>query len=487
MTSDNPDGRTFEVLVVGNGVLGLSLGLTLARRGTRVAVLGRTDRPWAASAAAGAMLGTFGEVTTTLLASEQGRAKLDLGVQATRMWDDWLSRLYEDAGDSTDLRCADGTVMLLNSVGVPGIDSANYAAIRRTLDEYREPYEDIDPADVDWLDPDPTTRPLKGMFIPGEHAVDAGALLARLETAFQKAGGTLLDGFGERLEASGDRIGGVRLTSGETVSAGQVVLAAGAAAQTLLDTVPAVAAAVPRLCAGVGVSVVARVDPDVPGPASVLRTPNRAFACGLHLVPRGRGRVYLGATNAIEPEPADVPSIRDATFLLGCALRQLRRDLDTSGIERIQVGNRPVAFDGFPLIGRTGLDGLWMMTGTYRDGLHLSPLLAEEMTRRLLGEDTRHDLSVFDPVRAPVQAQTRAEVVETAVVHLLATGYEDEWRIPNAWPAVIEAQLRAGFTKFAAELDDEYTPPAEILAKAQMNPQFAKQVREYYAASRAAL
>ncbi|WP_406254064.1 NAD(P)/FAD-dependent oxidoreductase [Streptomyces chartreusis] len=486
MTSDNPAGRTFEVLVVGNGVLGLSLGLTLARRGTKVAVLGRTDRPWAASTAAGAMLGTFGEVTSTLIASEQGRAKLDLGVQATRLWDDWLDQLAEDTGEHDDLRCADGTVMLLNSVGVPGIDSANYAAIRKTLDEYKEPYEDIDPAELGWLDPDPLARPLMGMFIPGEHAVDSGRLLARLQSALLKAGGTLLDGFGESLVTEGERIAGVKLTSGDTLTAGQVVLAAGAASQTLLDTVPALTGSIPRLCAGVGVSVVARVDPAVPGPTSVLRTPNRAFACGLHLVPRGQGHVYLGATNAIEPDPADVPSIRDATFLLGCALRQLRRDLDTAGIEKIQVGNRPVAFDGFPLVGAAGLDGLWMMTGTYRDGLHLSPLLADEMARRILGDDTRHDLSVFQPVRRPTQAHSRTDVVETAVTHLLATGYEDEWKIPNAWPAVIEAQLRAGFAKFADALDDEFTPPAEILAKAQMNPAFAQQVRQYYAASRAA-
>ncbi|MFJ5222660.1 NAD(P)/FAD-dependent oxidoreductase [Streptomyces sp. NPDC088400] len=487
MTTEHLAGRNYEVLVVGNGVLGLSLGLSLARRGTKVAVLGRGDRPWAASTAAGAMLGTFGEVTTTLLKSEQGRTKLDIGVQATKLWDQWLAGLAEDTGKTDSLLTADGTVMLLNSVGVPGIDSANYAAIRETLDRYKEPYEDIDPADVTWLDPNPTTRPLMGMFIPGEHAVDAGRLLERLEDAFTRAGGELVAGFGEELIHSGDRITGVKLASGDTVSAGQVVLAAGAASQSLLDTVPSVAAAMPRLCAGVGVSVLARVNPDEPGPTSVLRTPNRAFACGLHLVPRGRGEVYLGATNAIEPEPADVPSIRDTTFLLGCALRQLRRDLDESGIVKVQVGNRPVAFDGFPLIGETTLDGLWMMTGTYRDGLHLSPLLAEEMTRRLLGEKPGHDLGIFNPVRPPVQAQSRADIVDTAVVHLLATGYEDEWKLPNAWPKVIEAQLRADYSKFADQVDDEFTPPAEILAKARMNPVFLKQIREYYATTRAAV
>jgi glycine/D-amino acid oxidase-like deaminating enzyme len=477
----------YDVLVVGNGVLGLSLGLTLARRGTRVAVVGKPNRPWAASAAAGAMLGTFGEVTTTLLKSAEGRAKLDIGVQATAKWDPWLAALAEDSGETEDLLTARGTVMLLNSVGVPGIDSANYAAIRQTLDEYKEPYEDVDPHEIPWLDPNPTTRPLMGMFMPDEHAVDATALLTRLEVALERVGGTLVEGFGQRLVQTGGKITGVTLTDGETLSAGQVVLAGGAASQSLLDTVPDVSAGIPRLCAGVGVSVVARIDETKPAPTSVLRTPNRAFACGLHLVPRGSGHVYLGATNAIAPEPEDAPSIRDTTFLLHCAIRQLRTDLVFSGIERIQVGNRPVAFDGFPLVGPAGDTGLWLMTGTYRDGLHLSPLLADEMARRLAGEEPRHDLGTFSPVRAPIQAATREDVVETAVMHLLATGYEDEWNIPNAWPAVIETQLRADYAKFAAELDDEYTPPAEILAKARMSPAFAKQIREYYAASRAAV
>ncbi|MBL1102641.1 NAD(P)/FAD-dependent oxidoreductase [Streptomyces coffeae] len=486
MTSEHPTGQTFEVLVVGNGGLGLSLGLTLARRGTKVAVLGRDDRPWAASTAAGAMLGTFSEVTTTLLATEEGRSKLDLGVEATKLWAEWLAGLDDQGGTGADLQVADGTVMLLNSVGVPGIDSANYTAIRESLEQYGEPFEDIDPADVEWLDPNPTTRPLKGMFLPNEHAVDAAALLQRLEAAFVRAGGQLITGFGERLVHSGGRITGVQLTSGDTVTADQVVLAAGAASQTLLDTVPEVAAAIPRLVSGVGVSVVARVDPDKPTPRSVLRTPNRAFACGLHVVPRSRSEIYLGATNAIAAQPADVPSVRDTTFLLHCALRQLRRDIDDTGIARVQVGNRPVAMDGFPLVGRTGLDGLWMMTGTYRDGLHLSPLLAQEMTRRLLEEESEYDLSRFGPVRSPIQAQSRADIVDTAVTHLMATGYEDEWTIPNAWPKVLEAQLHADFARFAAELDPEYTPPAEILAKARVSPGFAKQVREYYAAGRSA-
>ncbi|ALG10538.1 hypothetical protein AOZ06_29850 [Kibdelosporangium phytohabitans] len=178
-----------DVVVVGNGSLGLSLGLVLARRGVRVAVLGRPHRPGAASTAAGAMIGTFGEVTTTLLKSDYGRTKLDWAYRASRMWPQWLASLSPDS-DGTDLLTADGTIVMLNTIGLPEIDTENYRAIRRALTEYDEPYEDIE--DIGWLDPEPAARPLRAMFLHHEHAVNAPELLVRLEKAFLGAGGALI-------------------------------------------------------------------------------------------------------------------------------------------------------------------------------------------------------------------------------------------------------------------------------------------------------
>jgi glycine oxidase len=135
------DGHAFDVVVIGNGVLGLSLALTLVRQKVRVALVGEAHRPWAASTAAGAMLGCFGEVTTTLLKSEYGRTKLEFDVRARKQWDDWLVRLASDAGDA-DIFVADGTMVILNTVGLPGIDDANFVAIREALRRYKEPFED---------------------------------------------------------------------------------------------------------------------------------------------------------------------------------------------------------------------------------------------------------------------------------------------------------------------------------------------------------
>ncbi|GAB3838652.1 FAD-dependent oxidoreductase [Kribbella italica] len=474
--------QVFDVVVVGNGSLGLSLGLVLARRGVRVAVLGQPHRPGAASSSAGAMIGTFGEVTTTLLKTEYGRTKLDWAYRASKLWPDWLASLSPDT-DGRELFTADGTVVMLNSVGLPEIDTDNYRAIRRALGEYGERFEDLDPEDIEWLDPEPTARPLQAMFIPDEHAVNAHELLVRLDRAFTAAGGVLITQEAARIDRDGDQVTGVTLVSGDPISAGQVVLAAGAATQTILETLPDQAAMIPGLVSGYGVS--ALVDTvDGTSPRSVIRTPNRAFACGLHVVPRGAGQVYVGATNVISPDPRSRALVSDVLFLLDCGVRQVRRNLSRSGLRKLQVGNRPVALDGMPLLGETGVAGLWMMTGTYRDGLTLSPLLAREMAALLLGEEGTVDLQLFRPVRSPIQAFDRADIVSTTVTHMMATGYETNWSLPVDLPLTIEHYLRLAYTRIADEFDPEFTPPPELLAASRIHLSIAQSLRDYYAAGR---
>lgn len=473
------DGGRHDVVVVGNGVLGLSLGLQLARRGLSVTLVGERPRPYAASTAAGAMLGCFGEVTSTLLASSQGRHKLDLGVQARQSWPTWLECLESETGRSADeLVTADGTVVILNTVGVAGIDSANFRAIQEALATHEQKHEELDADDIAWISPDAASRPLRALFIPDEHAVDSAALLATLEAAFTANGGVLTDDSATALDHVAGRVRGVVLASGVTLSAAEVVVAAGAASQRVVDSIPELAAHMPPLVSGYGLSALLSA-PESRGPQHVIRTPNRAFACGLHLVPRSASEVYVGATNVISAVPVSTPVIRDLQFLLDCAARQLHRDFWTAGVNRIQVGNRPVALDGFPLVG-AAMPGLWMLTGTYRDGLHLSPLLAAEMAARIVGDEPVADLSMFEPVRAPIQPASRRDIVETSVTHMVATGYEHDWRVPVEWPRTIEHSLRLEFSRFADMIHPRLTPPPEILAAARYAPELVMMLRNFY-------
>ncbi|WP_236242253.1 FAD-binding oxidoreductase [Streptomyces sp. CC228A] len=477
----NADRTGFDAVVVGNGAVGLSLAWVLARRGQRVAVLGRPHRPWAGSAAAGAMLGCFGEVTTSLLASEHGRAKLELGIEATRRWPRWLEEL-EDRTEGAAVRTAEGTTVILNAIGTAEIDDANYQAIRAELTRHDEPFEDVEPSDLDWVDAEPISRPLKAFHIPGEHAVSAAALLERLEAAVVRAGGTLVAEEATRVVHRAGRATGVVLATGRELGADHVVLAAGVRTQDLLDTLP-VGPRIPRLVSGYGVSSLVRtVDGTTPG--SVVRTPNRSFACGLHVVPRGDGHVYLGATNVISAEPRDTAEMRDLVFLLQCAHRQVRRTLWNSDVTKVQVGNRPVSVDAFPLLGGGGMEGLWIMTGTYRDGLHLSPLLAEEFAARILGEGPRTDLERFTPVRRPIQAWSREQTVDVLVDHQMGIGYEQDWTIPVEWHGWIETDLRPATLAWAEQLDPEFTPPPELLFASRFDPELVSLLRKYYATCR---
>ncbi|MEL7371760.1 MAG: FAD-dependent oxidoreductase, partial [Myxococcota bacterium] len=208
---------------------------------------------------------------------------------------------------------------------------------------------------------------------------------------------------------------------------------------------------------------------------------NRAFACGLHVVPRSNGQIYLGATNEIVPEPIGTAAIGEMNLLLS-GIRQLKGDLVNGHIDKILVGNRPVPLDGFPLFGPVGIPGLWMLTGTYRDGLHQSPLLAQEMAARLLGEPYDEKLDVFNPVRAPLSGLSRKQALETAIKHTIAVGFEHDWQLPEDLPPLIEDEFRRSFTRSLDEIDPEFTPPPELMFFVE--PEIHSALKRYYSAHR---
>lgn len=469
-----------DVIVVGNGAVGASISFELQRRGFAVTRVGRRARPYAASLAAGAMLGCFGEVTESLLASDHGRAKLDMDHRARNFWPEWDQQLSEDSGDTTSLFTAQGTFVILNSAGSRVVDSGNYHAIERTLREYDEPYETVDPEQMDWLTPNDLTRSLRGLFLPNEHAVDSHRLLAKLDEAFVRRGGQLLDDEVTAVTVEGDRTTGVQLASGDVLAADRVVVAAGARSLSMLSHLPEVVRRIPPMVSGYGVSVLAATE-DGRTPSSVVRTPNRAFACGLHAVPRADGVVYLGATNIISAEPRQYAAIGDLQFLLGCAVDQLHTNLSEASLQAVQVGNRPVPADGFPLIGPAGVTGLWLATGTYRDGLHQSPLLAQHVAAMVEGKASEFDfLTAFAPVRSPLAGATREQVVATTVEHMMATGWEYRWNVIPEWPPRIERHLGRHYAAVVDELHPTFTPPAELVAA--MNDDLRAMLTGYYAA-----
>ncbi|MBP2702942.1 FAD-binding oxidoreductase [Microbispora sp. RL4-1S] len=458
-----------DVAVVGNGVIGYSIAIEISRRSpdTRVAVIGPPARPGGASVAAGAMLNCFGEVTKNTLSHPAGRAKLELCRDALDAWPEWLGMLADDAADP-DLPgyFRPGTFIALNAKS-GRLDEDNFQATIAALDEYGEPYEEVDPRTIPGLDPVPDARPLRALHLPREGAIDARRVLAALERAAERQGVITVPVVATGVDTAGGRASGVRLSDGTSVAAGTVVVAAGAFTGRFLDVLPP--GSVPAMLAGTGISLeVRRHRP--PHFDQVVRTPNRSGSCGLHIVPLSNGSEYIGATNIVHREPLREASFGMSHFLIQCAREQLDHKLFSADVIRWMVGNRPVPVDGFPLIGPTSIGGLVVAAGTYRDGFHCSPALARHVAASILSEGGETGLEMFRPERPLIQTMSVDESIAEFAYHGVCGAFEGGLELPF-WigPEALQPVYAHAAQQFYAQMESPVSLPPEILMHVTLN------------------
>jgi glycine/D-amino acid oxidase-like deaminating enzyme len=150
--------------------------------------------------------------------------------------------------------------------------------------------------------PNDLFRPLRSIYMPNEHAVNTARLFEKLDAAFVKAEGTVVDDTVVSLVVDGDAVTGAVLGDGRTIGAKHVVVAAGAASLDLLESLPEVRRRISPMVSGYGVPALVRTK-DRSLPRSVIRTPNRALACGLHCVPRGVTACCTSVRRTSSPTP----------------------------------------------------------------------------------------------------------------------------------------------------------------------------------------
>lgn len=370
-----------DVLVVGAGVLGLTIAREVARRGQTVLCVGHgPETPGTASTAAGAMLGAIGEVTASDQPNEE--IELEFRVRSADLWRHWLPELVEEIG--TEVPHGSGTVMFATLVNHR--DRDNLDAARLAAQKVAAPIEAIDPRDVPGLRPARGHEAVDALFLPEEGYVDSIALVGGLIRSLEiMPGADLLTATVTHVQAG--RRPAVHLADGTTISADAVVLAAGVGCAELLPQeargITEPSELVPPLLPGKGVSMVLN---DLPAKFPyVLRTPNRDFACGTHVVPRSNGRLYLGATNRVSTTPGATGGVTPGELhaLLHSGLHEVHVGLRTSTVEEVRHGLRPLTLDGAPLLGATTAEGIWIATGTYRNGILMAPLMASLLVDEL--------------------------------------------------------------------------------------------------------
>jgi glycine oxidase len=370
-----------SVVVVGGGVIGCACALALTRRGFRTTVLergaDRVEAPGASGAATWAAAGIVGAQVAT-----RKRTPLSaLGVASRALYPAFAATIRELTGLDVELRpCG-----LLR----PAFSSNELAAFEADAAWHEESglrVERLDAAAARAREPALSDEVQGALLFPDELRVDPPSLLAALRTAVERAGATFaLGADARRVIARGGRALGVELTEGQAIDADAVVIAAGSWS-SLVE----------------GASLPADVVQPARGEIVELRTERPILrgiidGAGTYLSPRDDGRVLVGSTMELAgyKKGATAGAVRD---LLACAVR-LAPALADASVSRTWAGFRPYVRDELPLLGPTSVEGLFVATGHFRNGVLLAPVTAEIVAALALGEPPPFDLAPFSPLR----------------------------------------------------------------------------------------
>jgi glycine/D-amino acid oxidase-like deaminating enzyme len=425
--------QAFDVALVGNGIIALSIAWELKRRdpALRIAILGPLDQLGAGSTAAGAMLGCFAEVTHRSLRSSAGKEKFKLGRLSSRRWQSWVNELNQTSTRNPPLEVIHGTIVIENAIS-DTLDSDNFDAIISALDDHNEPYELISPREIEGIHPVPSARPMRAIYLPNENAIDSREVLRFLRCSLRERGVTFLDQYCAGIDTASSQSLGITLRSGSQIYVAKAVCAAGAFSTPILDTVLDPTQVQPVFAAS-GIAFVSDRSDRKQAPSHTIRSVNRAGSCGLHVVHLDGARDYIGATNAIFDHPNTRATAGLSHFLLQCAIDQIDQWYAHAIIDHWRIGNRPVTLDTFPLIGASGFDDLFIATGTYRDGFHTSPIIAQIIGDEILDGVSRIS-HPFQPTRRPISVFSINESIAECSRHAMCTGFEASLVLPRLWP-----------------------------------------------------
>jgi glycine oxidase len=366
-----------DVVIVGGGVIGLSIGWRAARRGLKATVVERGEPGAATSWVAAGMIAPIAEAEPT------ERPLLELTRRSADAYPRFVEELEAQAGREVGYLCC-GTLMVARD--------ADEAAVLRREQAMRTdlglPVTTLTPTEARRLEPAlaPTVR--GALELAGDRAIDPRALTAALHTAFLDAGGELIHGDVQHVTVDRGAVTGITLPGSTRVRAAQTVIAAGPWAGTL-GGLPEHARLTLRPVKG---QILNLRDPSGPG----LFTRVLRMQPG-YLVPRGDGRYALGAS--IEERGFDTTATVGPVFELLRDAVELVPGLSELAIDEIQVGTRPGTQDNMPAIGPGALRNLYWATGHYRHGILLAPATAELAVGHLCGEQPEPFAAAFAPTR----------------------------------------------------------------------------------------
>jgi len=439
-----------KTVVIGNGVVSLMMAWEVLKRvpSSTVTIVAPQSRPGCASVAAAAMFNSFAEIDAGTLEHPFERAKWLFNKASTPYWRSVIPALQEEA--SCKISHGFGTYLVNNHVS-DSLEDVNFEAVLGALEEFKEPHEMVNPRDIPHYAPSSSSRASRCVYIPGEGFANPIHLLEALGRAIEKTGRvTFVDSACLKLETERDgAISAAVDTSGSRHEGDVFFLAPGANFSKIVEA-SSLGIIFPKIFYGAGCTVVLKTGSNTL--STCIRTPNRGLACGLYGAPRDAEHTVVGASNYITTEPIADAFVGSVYTLLKSAMEQINANYYKAQLVTVNMGWRPTSEDTLPMVGVTAISNLFVATGTKRDGLHCSPLIARCMVDLICKQPVSHDLENFRPDRKPVKVFSRKEAVEIYVRHTMNANYQHDFM--PAKNRMVE-QLEAMYRKNIEDLHDK--------------------------------
>lgn len=360
-----------DCLIVGGGVIGLSLAYELACAGRSVRVIDR-GQPGQESSWAGAGILPPGAAAAGATPYQR------LAALSAELHPQWAMRLRDETGLDNGYRRCGGVYLARHAAAAAELAEAAALWRRQGLR-----VEELDGRRLREIEPH--LAPAVAAYLLGDEAqLRNPRHLKALGAACVGRGVEVSPGVeAEEFVVHNRRVTGVRTAQG-TLSAAAICICGGAWSRALavrlgIEPAPAI-----RPVRG----QIALLAAEAPLLGRVINDGPR------YLVPRNDGRVLVGSTEeeAGFHKQTTAAAIQD---LLRLAI-ELAPRLAAARLERCWAGLRPATADGLPYLGPLpGLDNAFIAAGHFRQGLLLAPATAVVLAQVISGQPPAIDLQPF--------------------------------------------------------------------------------------------
>ncbi len=364
-----------EVLIIGGGVIGLSIARALHKRGIgRITILERGAVGREASYAAAGMLAPQAE-------TDEANDFFHLCVESNKLYPQFAEELLAETGISIELDRSGTRYLALTDDDVKQIRRRFAWQMKAGLN-----VKHLDADEARKLEPFVSPDVREALFFPNDWQVENRKLLAALRKCAEINRIEIVENAeAKRLLIENNKIVGAE-TESEKIAAETVVLATGAWTSLIKAgnlTMPAVK--------------------PIRGQILSYRTAKRLFQTVIYsprgyLVPRLDGRILAGAT--VEDVGFDKSVTASGVDFLRDNALEIAPSLINLAPEESWAGLRPFAADGLPVLGAfPEIENLFVATAHYRNGILLAPKTAEILADRIVGNVESKYLKIYSPRR----------------------------------------------------------------------------------------